>query len=65
MIVIKIGGSEGTDYQTICADIAARIKAGDEIVVVHAGRKSFPLGEHIRAVALRSLAAEVTPLAGA
>lgn len=37
MIAIKIGGSEGTDYQTICADIAERVKAGDEIVVVHGG----------------------------
>ncbi|GAK56281.1 acetylglutamate kinase [Candidatus Vecturithrix granuli] len=35
MIVIKIGGSEGTDYQQICADIAAHIKAGQQIIVVH------------------------------
>ncbi|MDY0091170.1 MAG: [LysW]-aminoadipate kinase [Candidatus Vecturithrix sp.] len=35
MIVVKIGGSKGTNYQQICADIAAQIKAGQRIVVVH------------------------------
>ena len=35
MIVIKIGGSEGTDYQQICEDIATQIKAGQQIIVVH------------------------------
>lgn len=37
MIVIKIGGSKGTDYQAICADVAERVKRGDAIVVVHGG----------------------------
>ena len=35
MIVVKIGGSEGTDYQQICEDIAAQIKAGQQVIVVH------------------------------
>ncbi|MBD3306812.1 [LysW]-aminoadipate kinase [candidate division KSB3 bacterium] len=35
MIVVKIGGSEGTDYQQICADIATHIKNGQQIIVVH------------------------------
>ncbi|MCX7049599.1 MAG: [LysW]-aminoadipate kinase [Candidatus Sumerlaeota bacterium] len=37
MIVVKIGGSKGTDYQLICEDIATRIKAGAGIIVVHGG----------------------------
>ena len=37
MIVIKIGGSEGTDFQTICADIAEHIKSGEQIIIVHGG----------------------------
>ncbi len=35
MIVVKIGGSEGTDYQQICGDIATQIKAGQQIILVH------------------------------
>ena len=30
MIIIKIGGSEGTDFGAICADVAERIAAGEE-----------------------------------
>jgi len=37
MIVVKIGGSKGTDCAVICRDVAARIHAGDRIVVVHGG----------------------------
>ncbi len=35
MIVVKIGGSEGTDYQQICEDIATQIQGGQQVVVVH------------------------------
>ena len=37
MIVVKIGGSDGTPYQAICADIAEHIKGGSQIVLVHGG----------------------------
>ena len=37
MIVIKIGGSKGTDYRAICADVADRVRAGEQIVLVHGG----------------------------
>ncbi len=37
MIVIKIGGSEGTDFGAICADVAAQIAGGEKFVVVHGG----------------------------
>lgn len=37
MIVVKIGGSEGTDFDAICADAAQRIAAGERFVIVHGG----------------------------
>ncbi len=37
MIVIKIGGSEGVQTENICADIAALIQSGSQVVVVHGG----------------------------
>ena len=39
MLVIKIGGSEGTDFGAICAELAERIAAGEQFVVVHGGSK--------------------------
>src|ERR1039457_5104944 len=35
MIVIKIGGGEGVDLDTVCADVAALAQAGQQFVVVH------------------------------
>jgi len=37
MIVIKIGGSEGTDFDAICADVAERVAGGEKFVIVHGG----------------------------
>ncbi|MCG3206773.1 MAG: [LysW]-aminoadipate kinase [Anaerolineae bacterium] len=37
MIVLKIGGSEGINYDLIADDIAALIKAGQPLIVVHGG----------------------------
>jgi acetylglutamate/LysW-gamma-L-alpha-aminoadipate kinase len=37
MLVIKIGGSAGNDYDALCDDIAARRQAGERIVLVHGG----------------------------
>lgn len=37
MIIVKIGGSEGTDYDAICADVAECMAAGEEFVLVHGG----------------------------
>jgi len=37
MIVVKIGGSEGTDFAAICGDVAERIAAGEKFVIVHGG----------------------------
>jgi acetylglutamate/LysW-gamma-L-alpha-aminoadipate kinase len=37
MIVIKIGGTNGVNFEAVCADIAAHVKAGQQIVVVHGG----------------------------
>lgn len=36
MIVIKIGGAAGIDYQAVCADLAA-IAGGEQVVLVHGG----------------------------
>jgi len=37
MIVIKIGGTNGINLDAVCADIAAHVKAGQSLVVVHGG----------------------------
>jgi [amino group carrier protein]-L-2-aminoadipate 6-kinase len=37
MLVIKIGGSAGNDYDELCDDIAARRRLGERIVLVHGG----------------------------
>jgi len=39
MIVVKIGGSEGTDVGAICADVAEQIGKGEKFVIVHGGSK--------------------------
>ena len=35
MLLIKIGGGKGINLDYICADIAALIKAGEKVIVVH------------------------------
>ncbi|HLF25059.1 MAG TPA: [LysW]-aminoadipate kinase [Anaerolineae bacterium] len=37
MIVIKIGGTTGINLDAVCADIAAQVKGGKQLVVVHGG----------------------------
>jgi len=37
MIVIKIGGTNGVNFEAICADIAAHVQARQKLVVVHGG----------------------------
>ena len=37
MIVVKVGGGAGIDYDALCADIAALNAAGQQIVLVHGG----------------------------
>ncbi|MBB6099092.1 acetylglutamate/LysW-gamma-L-alpha-aminoadipate kinase [Deinobacterium chartae] len=37
MIVVKVGGSLGIDYDALCADIAELWKAGQRLVLVHGG----------------------------
>ena len=37
MIVVKIGGSEGIDYEAVCDDIATLSERGQQIVLVHGG----------------------------
>ena len=37
MIVIKVGGGEGIDYDALCADIAAQWQAGERPVLIHGG----------------------------
>ncbi len=36
-IVVKLGGTEGVNFQTICADAANLIEAGHSLVLVHGG----------------------------
>ncbi len=37
MIVIKIGGSEGIDYEAVCGDVAQLVREGQRVVLVHGG----------------------------
>jgi acetylglutamate/LysW-gamma-L-alpha-aminoadipate kinase len=37
MIVVKVGGRKELDYDAVCADVAAKWKAGTELVLVHGG----------------------------
>ena len=37
MIVVKVGGGEGIDYDALCADIADLWRAGQRLVLVHGG----------------------------
>lgn len=37
MIVVKVGGSDGIDYDAVCADVAELWKAGQRLVLVHGG----------------------------
>ncbi len=37
MIVIKVGGGEGVDTESVCLDIAELVKQGRQVVLVHGG----------------------------
>ena len=37
MIVVKIGGSEGINYDFIADDLAELVKAGQKLIVIHGG----------------------------
>jgi len=37
MLVIKVGGSQGINYDAVCADVAALVHDGVRIVLVHGG----------------------------
>lgn len=48
MIVVKVGGSEGIDYEALCDDAAAIIRAGEQLVIVHGGsHQTNVLGEQL------------------
>ena len=37
MIVVKIGGTKGVNFDAVCSDIAAQVTSGQKLVVVHGG----------------------------
>jgi acetylglutamate/LysW-gamma-L-alpha-aminoadipate kinase len=37
VIVVKIGGTNGVNFEAVCADIAGHVKRGVQIIVVHGG----------------------------
>src|SRR5689334_16829500 len=48
MIVVKIGGSAGIDYDALCDDIAAQWNQGQQIILVHGGSdETNRLGESL------------------
>lgn len=48
MLVVKLGGAAGVDFASACADIAALVRAGERVVVVHGGSEAAnALGEQV------------------
>ncbi len=37
MIVVKVGGSVGIDYDLVCDDLAALVKSGEKAILIHGG----------------------------
>jgi acetylglutamate/LysW-gamma-L-alpha-aminoadipate kinase len=37
MIVIKVGGSEGIDYDAVCDDVVDLVDTGQQLVLIHGG----------------------------
>jgi acetylglutamate/LysW-gamma-L-alpha-aminoadipate kinase len=37
MIVVKVGGSAGINYDLVCDDVAALVKTGQQVILVHGG----------------------------
>lgn len=37
MIVVKVGGSEGIDLDSVCADVASLVQEGQKLILVHGG----------------------------
>ncbi len=37
MIIVKVGGSEGIDYDAVCDDVAALVAEGQKLILVHGG----------------------------
>ena len=37
MIVVKVGGSHGIDYDAVCSDLASIVKGGQQVILVHGG----------------------------
>lgn len=37
MIIVKVGGSSGIDYDAVCEDVAALHKGGQRLILVHGG----------------------------
>jgi acetylglutamate/LysW-gamma-L-alpha-aminoadipate kinase len=37
MLVVKVGGSEGIDYDAVCDDVAALVAEGQRLILVHGG----------------------------
>jgi len=48
MIIVKVGGGEGIDRKSVCADVAAFVKEGQQVVLVHGGsHESTEIGEKL------------------
>lgn len=37
LLVVKVGGSKGIDYDAVCADVAELVNSGQRLVLVHGG----------------------------
>lgn len=48
MLVVKIGGSRGIDLDAVCADVAALVKEGRQVILMHgAGNEANELGDKL------------------
>ena len=42
MIIVKVGGSEGIDYDTVCDDVAALVAEGQKLISVSYTHLTLP-----------------------
>ena len=68
MLVVKVGGSLGIDYDSVCRDLASLIHSGRRTILVHGGSAetnalSERLGKPPRMVTSVSAMSPGTPIA--
>jgi len=60
MLVVKVGGGEGIGFDALCQDVAALVKSGQKLVLVHGGSHET----NVISTALRKPPRFVTSISG-